>query len=278
MWPPKTQFGPLVYPRSKDQGPNPAPKPANLVPRSPETRPVVYSASWRAGTLTATDLDRPQYACVTCRPPKNNDWTIAEHGWRICDGCFHRLEATLTEINERYFLLDASPGGGQSDGRGSPGFGSKPPCNLSVLVIRDHRSSQVAKAWVGRDGRVHREDESPGMSAWGVLSTWVTDVCELRRFELQGRTQYVHNMCRWLITQLDWIARQESVAEFFEDVTRLVRQLRPMTGERRVRIGLCDCGKWLYAPVSGGEIVCSGCDATWSGAQWVELASQLDAC
>lgn len=228
-------------------------------------------------------IGRPSNACVTCKPPRTNAWSLAEHGWLICDGCYNRIESALTEINERYFLLDPAPGGGASDGRGAPGFGSRPPANLSALVMRDHRSSQTARVWFGQDGRVHREDEAPGMSAWSTLATWSTEVCELRGFELRDRT--VAELCYWLGTQLDWLGRQESIAEFERDVTRLVRQLRPMTGDRRYPIGRCTqefddesmCGARLYAPESGDTISCGRCDAEWPRSSWLDLGDELAA-
>lgn len=230
-----------------------------------------------------TAIDRPAYACQTCRPPKTDAWTPAEHGWLICDRCHDRLVDSLAEISQRFLLLDPRPGGGQSDGRGSPGFGSKPPASLSVLVLRDSRSSQTARVWVGGDGRVHREDESPGMSVRATLETWAVDVCELRGYEVRAR--HVHDMCSWLTSQLDWFARQESVVEFERDVSTLVRQLRPMTGDRRYPIGRCTqefddesvCGARLFAPTTGDTISCGRCDAEWPRSTWLDLGDELAA-
>lgn len=233
------------------------------------------------------DLERPESACRTCRPPKTDAWTLAEHGWRVCDRCFDRLEDMLSEINRRFFLLDPRPGRGRLDSRGSPGFGSRSPANETVIAMRDPGSGTTAKVWLAADGRVHREDENPPRGVFNELLTYAVDVCERRGFERHGCAS-VPELCVWLAKHLDWMVRQDSIVEFHTAMARLVRQLRPVTGERRIGIGKCgECGARLYAPTQVtvdpalgivaycDVIFCSGCEAQWQRSDWLNLGDEL---
>lgn len=220
-------------------------------------------------------IERPDYACRTCRPPKTDAWILAEHGWRVCDGCFDRLADMLTEINVRFFLLDPRPGGGRSDSRGAPGFGSRSPGSEHVIAMQDPSSGTGARVWLAQDGRVHREDENPPRSVLNELMTFAVDVCECRGIAHHGCVS-VPELCRWLRNHLGWIVCQESVVEFYSGLSRLVHQLRPVTGERRVGIGKCKCGARLYAPTEGDTVWCAGCDVSWGMSAWLPLSDQLE--
>jgi len=185
----------------------------------------------------------------------------------------------LGDISSRYDQLDSSPGGSAGDGTPAPkGFGSKPPANLHIIVMRDPRSSTDAKVWVGGDGRVHAESERPPLSVYGVLDTWAWDVAEQRGVDSHGQST-VDGLCIFLDTHLDWITRQDAVKDFHADLRRLLSQLMPATGDKRIALARCpnsidegehtrDCGANLYAPTRGSTIKCGACGRGWTRDSW----------
>lgn len=203
---------------------------------------------------------------------------------RTCLNCKDQLQKDLEEIDTRYSELDPAPARQPGDGVYSKlGFGSKPPLNLHVVAMMDSRSSRVAKAWMGSDGRVHREEERPVLSVFGTLETGVWDVVEGRGYDGHGCTT-VSELCDWLAGEIDWIVRQEVVAEFAADLRALVAQLKPATGEKRYSIGRCPavvdellCGARLFAPQVGDTIECAGCGAEWPRPTWERLGQLLTA-
>jgi hypothetical protein len=141
--------------------------------------------------------------------------------------------------------------------------------------MMDRRSSSDARVWVGGDGRVHREATNPPLSVFSVLDTWAWDVAEQRGFDHRQLVS-VEAVCRWLDNQLDWICRHEAVADFHEDVRKLLGQLRPVTGDRCIQIGDCpECDTALFAPLQGDTITCVECGESWNKDRWLALAERM---
>jgi hypothetical protein len=192
--------------------------------------------------VASTDpLARPSGACVTCPPLRGRAWTRADDRYVTCGHCYHRLRTVISEIAERYLKLDPRPGGQfESGSRGAPGFGSRPPLSLHVASMRDVRSSQSAKVWVARDGRVHSEEERPPLSVHGTLSTLCWDVAEHRGVSGPGDRDNEFTLLTYLDKHLDHITRVTELAvEVDIGLRNLVSALRPLTGDRRRRIGKC---------------------------------------
>jgi hypothetical protein len=101
----------------------------------------------------------------------------------------------------------------------------------------------------------------------------------------------MHEMWRWLDAQLDFVARQDWVADFYETLMHLLGQLKPLTGDPKIRIGFCpntidegehtrECGKPLFAPTDVSKddtIKCGGCGRSWPREEWTELGRLLQA-
>jgi hypothetical protein len=228
-----------------------------------------------------TALERPVYACAVCPPPRRDNWVPAEPGIRTCLECKDQLGKDLEEIESRYAELDPAPARQPGDGvQAKLGFGSKPPASDHIIAMRDARSSQVARVWVGSDGRVHREDQTPVLSVFGTLDIHAQDVAEGLGQDVHGCAT-VTALCDWLAGELDWITRHEMVAEFAADLGRLVRQLRPATGYKRYPIGRCPgvedevCEARLYVPSDSEEISCGACGATWPRPVWEQFGRDL---
>ena len=231
----------------------------------------------------------PEGRCLLCPPPRpERPWRLADPGYRSCSSCLDRLRDALREIAARWAALDPRPGASGDGGRGAPGFGSTPPANVTVIAVRDWRSSREARTWRGADGRLHREHERPPLSVVAELYTLARHVADARGLTPPDRLQ-APDLVRWLDSQLDWITRQDGVAGFARVVRELAAQLRPLTGEPGAkRVGECpntiddedetrECKAPLYAPLRGETIVCRACGRRWERPAWERLGLMLQA-
>lgn len=238
-------------------------------------------------TLTA-ERPPPEGRCLLCPPPRpERPWRLADPGYRSCSSCLDRLREQLREIGARWTALDPRPGASGDGGRGAPGFGSTPPANVTVLAVRDWRSSREARTWRGADGRLHREHERPPLSVEGELYTLVHHVQQARGLTAPPTALRAPDLVRWLDGQLDWVTRQDGVVGFARVVRELVAQLRPLTGEPGARrIGSCpntvdegestrECGAPLFAPLRGDTISCRACGRHWERDAWLQLGRTL---
>jgi hypothetical protein len=157
--------------------------------------------------------------------------------------------------------------------------------DASVYVYDPETGEAIDKreVWYGADGRPHSEQERPVRSVPGTLAALAHLVAEERDIR-PPTTRYVSDLVRWLDGQTDWITRHDLVADVYRDLRELQAQLRPVTGDRRSRIGVCpnvldevECGARLYAPTRGDSIVCPACEKTWHRPEWMELGRQLQA-
>lgn len=195
----------------------------------------------------------------------------ADDGYASCSACLDRLRRTLRDISEGWAKLDATPNsGGQHGGRGAPGFGSKPPANLSVVVMRDRRSLpyevshdavqyvwdpdadhtlrpdqhgprrgeyvERREVWYGRDGRPHAEQAHALISIPATVAGICAGIAGMR--DLTPPPGAVPALIRWLDGQLDWLTRQPWCAEPVAELNRLAVQIRGVHEPRR-RIGSC---------------------------------------
>jgi hypothetical protein len=258
-----------------------------------------------------TPADTPAHFCRTCPPPKQGSrLRPADPGYKTCTACYDACRATLLDVRDRYQQLDSTPGASGADGgRGAPGFGSRPPATLHVIAMRDWRSKPCEvshdavayvydpatgeaidkrEVWYGADGRPHSEQERPVRSVPGTLASLAHLVAEERDIRPPA-TRDVAELVRWLDGQMDWITRQELVADFYRDLRDLQAQLRPVTGDRRARIGTCpntvdgesehprECGAPLHAPTRGDSISCGSCGRVWHRPEWEHLGKMLQA-
>jgi len=126
-----------------------------------------------------------------------------------------------------YALLDPHPLRTDT-GRRGPGFASRSPASDHIIAITDHRSQ--------------RYDPGDPHSAPGLLTSWVQWVWSeryeptaldqpdyLTRLATLPRT--VATAAPWLDQQLDWLTRQDTVADLHLELGELHSQLRAATGE-----------------------------------------------
>ncbi len=236
-------------------------------------------------------MERPTWACLLCPPPTGTrTWRQADPGYRSCTACLDRIRTQLADIRDRYARLDTTPTANADLGsRGAPGFGSRSPASDHVIAMRDRRSSPDAYTWRGSDGKLHKESEHPPLSVFGVLDTIAWDIAETRG--ISGPTySTVDGLTRWIDAQLDWATRQDTITDLAEQLRAVQAQLRPVTGDRRRRIGVCpntvdsgdtstECGAPLYAPTElsyDDSIHCRSCGRAWPRSEWLRLCDLLD--
>ena len=218
-------------------------------------------------------------------PREGRPWTLADRGYATCAACLDRLREQLAEVAERWQRLDPTPSASGDGARRAPGFESRPPAQLTVIAVRDWRSSREARTWRGVDGRLHREHERPPLSVVTELYTLARHVADAR--QLRPPRPVAGEIARWLDGQLDWVTRQPGVTGFARVIRELVTQLRPLTGEPGAkRIGKCpntidegehtrECATPLFAPLKGDEIRCWACGRRWPRDEWLGLGRTL---
>lgn len=205
--------------------------------------------------LTDTEIaarirDGQRCVLVFCRDGRDRTGALcAEHRdelVRILDLTYDgdRDLGRAASIPRLYARLDPVPGVGSDEGRRSSGFGSRPPCDLSVVVLRDPRSTPDA-------------DGAPLPSVLGVLEHLAGGQITVTDPDPTGGLRVIA-LCAFLRTDLDGWAD----AHAFTVLTRLHRQLRAVAGDPAARpVAQCtgwrwdpeareriECGEWLYLP------------------------------
>jgi hypothetical protein len=256
----------------------------------------------------SVDGERPSGACVLCPPPGPGSlaWSLADPRHVTCTPCYDRLRDRMSEVAERFLSLDPRPGGSAVPGqRGAPGFGSRSPANDHVIAMRDPRSSQVARVWVGGDGRVHSEAARPAVGVYSELSGLAWSVAEHAGHTGPSDRDNEFQLLRFVDRHLDYITRHVDLAVEADDtLRRLTSALRPVTGDGRRKIGECPemvadperlaaldspadvesvmvrCSAALYAPrlsSASDSIDCYVCGRRWMSSEWLSLGDHLNA-
>lgn len=83
----------------------------------------------------------------------------------------------------------------------------------------------------------------------------------------------------WISGQLNWLRHRPEAAEAFDELDDACRMLRRLVDRPadRVLVGMCDCGRVLYAPADREQVVCPECAAEWDveTSRW-NLRDRLD--
>lgn len=178
----------------------------------------------------------------------------------LCSPCVDHLGDDLDEIVTLATRLDARPGMSGGEGRGAPGFRSKPPGRVDVWVARDRRSKPhaVVEEWYGRDRDgitdplPSHEDDRPVRGVWWTLSSWAALIAESRGFE-HPPPDDVAELAGWLWAQADYISRwPDDGAALLVDIRALRNQLRSLTGDPNPKPAAW-CIRLVDSPVNEGE-------------------------
>lgn len=219
--------------------------------------------------MTAVPLGTTPTLCVLCPPARPR---VARPGGYTDWECHDRLREQLGEVVERYVQLSAVPGGGQGQGRRAPGYGSKPPVNMTVAALRDPRTRPVEL------GEAHSPVNL--FVSWGRWLREARGQNELQYGEVGDDINVLMIERVYLLAALDWITRQDWVTTFAGQLRVVVRQLRSATGDPNPRpCGWCTasypdgtpCGHPLFPPSEGKDIRCGACSSTYDPIAQIRL-------
>lgn len=164
---------------------------------------------------------------------------------RACPECVHELAGQLREVGEYWGVLPymVEPVRG-SAGRGSPGFGSRPPLRLDVLAVLDPDTLPT-----------------PEDDLWSIPGTIVrlADWIAAERGERAGQGLW------YVLTQLRWCSEQEGFGVVADAVQELHRRAQGLAHDRPDgSLGSCTrCGGRVVAAGAGGR--CEGCNRPYVG-------------
>jgi hypothetical protein len=174
-----------------------------------------------------------------------------------CPECVNELGQQLREVAEYAgvlpFMVEPVRG---SAGRGSPGFGSRPPLRLDVLAALDPGTLPTL------------EDD-----VWSIPGTIVrlADWIASERGERAGQGLW------YVLTQLRWCSGQDWFGDVADAVQELHRRAQGLAHDRPdSTLGECEaCGGQVYAEGAGGR--CRVCDRPYVGLGLVKLRVAQDA-
>jgi hypothetical protein len=135
-----------------------------------------------------------------------------------------------------------------------------------------------------------------------VITTWARHVCEERGTELPARRPMLGPRCddclhascagigrrlppsalseaaAWLATQVDWLRMRPEAEEAFDELTDACTRLRALVDRPadRLLVGMCDCGKVLYAAPGRQVVQCREpkCELRWDVERSREILMQ----
>lgn len=177
-----------------------------------------------------------------------------------CPQCLERARRLLGEIGDMaQAALDVAQrqavrGGG--GGAGKPG--SSLPIDLGAMARYDAVRNALT-TWV----RLIQEERGIGPESHGDGRTPV--IAGTGR--AGSGTGDLSGICGWLADHCEWMRHRESVDEFARDIeasARVIRGIAEPGGRHRVIVGMCDCGKTLYAPAGKQTVTCKDCDLNWA--------------
>lgn len=147
-------------------------------------------------------------------------------------------------------------GGGAS---GKPG--SSPPIDLGATARLD-AVQNVLTTWaraIAEERGVNLAEINGGGLTWLSRSPQWVD-------QLRGLRDDLGAIAGWLQGHLEWMRHRPEVDEFLTDVdasVRVIRRVADPERDRKVVVGLCDCGKMLYAPKDREIVTCPACELQW---------------
>jgi len=175
-----------------------------------------------------------------------------------CPECVTELGQQLRELGEYTGVLwhMKEPIRG-SAGRGSPGYGSRPPLRLDVLAALDPRTLPTP--------------DDDVWSIWGTLDRIAAWIAQERGEKPRGLW--------YVLTQLQWAAGQDGFGDVADAVQELHRRVQGLAHDRpESSLGDClalGCTGQVVAAGAGGR--CGECDRPYVGFGLLKLQQAQDA-
>jgi hypothetical protein len=193
---------------------------------------------------------------------------------QLCNHCEDRLHTWLTKIPDHYALLptflehgtvDRNP-----DSKATKAVNAGAPMRLDIVDLLDTRRGRTMNGLAPTTDR---------RGVIGTLKVHVERLCEERPLTTIQAIS-VTTACNLLDRHRLWLAEQDWIADLYDDIRILHRNLSDAIGEyRRPPVGACHllkddsntaCGGGLYANPYGG-VRCTRCGATWDAAHLRQL-------
>lgn len=216
-----------------------------------------------------------------CVVPRCTDGTgprEAGHDRWACPACVARSRKRLRETEIYYGMLPSllRPVRGE-DTRRSPGYGSRSPGRLDVIVARDIRSRT--------DGHAADDEQHPMLSVLGTLHRLARALRQEQDVSPPRGAPTVASEVGYLLGAVEWCAHQRWVAVPFHTIAALHVQCRRLALEQPPgSIGRCptllptgECRTPLYVPTTGDSVVCHNpaCRREWKRPEWERLAALI---
>lgn len=196
----------------------------------------------------------------------------AGHGRWACSACVARARRQLLDTETYCTLLPSMMMSSRSaDVRHSPGFASRSPARLDVIVARDIRSR--TEAYTPDD------EDRPTWPVLGTLHAWARWLRAAQDVSAP-RAPTVTTEIGFLLGSVEWCAFQPWVADPYGAIALLHSQCRRLANDQPPRpIGRCPeevdgerCSAALHTPTVGDTVACRRCGRKWVRAEWENLA------
>jgi hypothetical protein len=206
--------------------------------------------------------------CLNGCQRRNGDTTYpatTEGKSQLCNQCEDRLASWLTKIPDDYALLPYFIEHGTTDtnpeSKATKSANAPAPMRLDAIDLLDTRRG---RKWLGLEPTTDRR------GTIGVLQAWVELVCEERPLKAPDLLS-VSSACGLLTRHRLWVAEQDWVPEFYDEIKKLTRSIADAIGDYRQKpVATCttvtdeaECGGPLFPSMLGGAR-CARCRREWS--------------
>jgi hypothetical protein len=235
-------------------------------------------------------MGRSVTRCVVCTAERE------AHAGYLCRGHLEKLGAMLRDIEEEAVRLSVHPSMAVTYDKAGGDLASQQwPVRPDPLVLRDPRRKMALTEISEADELAW--DDTP--SVLHMLNSWARLVREERELAIPERITVVSER-DLLSRQLDWIADQEWVDEFHDDLSGLLNALRRANNTLMLPVGKCETyqpdgsacdGKVWHIMIKPDGTVergsasadpkdepgfrCGSCRRVWTGTEAVRLRDRM---
>lgn len=201
-----------------------------------------------------------------------------------CDTCLTTTRRRLreTELYAAWLTLpDLLTPIRSNNGRGAPGYASRPPIRLDAVAMSDPRS-RLNPPPVDEDRGIGHPDDTD--TTWPILDT-LNQLANDVRAQLQHPNPPAVTLAGevgYLLSQLDRCAYEPWIADLADHIRTLHAQARAVAHDQPPGpLGTClvvGCGGQVYPPPPRRDTTrCSSCGRPYTGLDLVRLRTQEDA-
>lgn len=182
----------------------------------------------------------------------------------VCHYCQSRMARMLVGISDQWLLLDATPGGTQTErvtGSKEAPLGARVDALDQMLPVTEH-SSEPIHDWIS--------DQIGAAPSAVILDAIATEWLEGRRrdgYREHRPVPTVHNLTSWLRFRLDWACSHlpDSIDSHADEFRQLAGRLNALNGNTRSRdpepipaTPCKHCGQIALVRVDG-QTICTNC-------------------